>query len=73
LNNALDFLVKVRVVPFVTAIEQLSGITLYLPPIPKSKPSEKKDFVLPTANHDNRRAIAYLNSEALRVNSQTAL
>ena len=31
--NALDYLVKVKNVPFVEAVERISGVTAYTPPI----------------------------------------
>jgi hypothetical protein len=64
-NNALDFLVKVRGVPFVTAVEQLSGTVACQQSVAKSKPPEKRKFALPLANHDNHNVIAYLERRGI--------
>jgi len=64
--NALDYLVKVKGMAFMEAVECLSGRLLasYTPPPPVSK-SEKKELCLPEKNKDNRRVWAYLRSRGI--------
>jgi len=70
-NNALDYLVKVRCMPFAAAVETLAGAAacptaLPAKPIPKpGAPPGKIGFALPPRNTDNRRAIAYLQSRGI--------
>ena len=68
--SALDFLIKIRGIPFVDAVEQLTGKSLayYAPPptktLHKSSPPPKP-FVLPAPNKNNDRAIAYLRGRGI--------
>lgn len=64
--NALDYLVKVKGMTFMEAVECLSGRLLasYTPPTPVQK-EEKKQLCLPEQNKDNRRVWAYLNSRGI--------
>lgn len=64
--NALDYLVKVKGMSFLEAVECLSGRLLasYTPPPPAPK-TEKKELCLPERNKDNRRVWAYLRSRGI--------
>ena len=69
--SALDFLVKVRGVDFVDAVQTLTGGAAVsykqVAPIPKahSPPKPSKPFVLPKQNKNNDRAIAYLRGRGI--------
>lgn len=60
--NALDFLIKVRDMSFVDAVETLTGRTdvSYSPAPVQSKSNEPKELILPERNDNERRVIAYL-------------
>lgn len=64
--NALDYLVKVKGMSFMEAVECLSERLLasYTPPPPVPK-TEKKILCLPEQNKDNRRVWAYLRSRGI--------
>lgn len=64
--NALDYLVKVKGMSFLEAVECLSGRLLasYTPTPPAPK-TEKKELFLPERNKDNRRVWAYLRSRGI--------
>ena len=78
-HSALDFLVKVRGLHFVDAVKSLTdGVhhsinhenssykTAEPPkPKPKAKPKPKKPFVLPKANKNSDRVIAYLRGRGI--------
>jgi hypothetical protein len=70
-NNALDFLVKVRGLSFVDAVENLTGTAFHgVAPMMKPEPKpgaqpEKNDFLLPPRNTDHRRVTAYLLSRGI--------
>jgi len=69
--NALDFLVKVRGVDFVDAVQSLTdGLVLSSykePPTPKAKspPNPPKPFKLPPPNKNNDLAISYLRGRGI--------
>ena len=69
--SALDFLVKVRSMDFVDAVQSLTdGVFLSQDrdkPIPKAKPPPKppKPFNLPPANKNNDRVVAYLRGRGI--------
>lgn len=60
--NALDFLIKVRDMSFIDAVETLTGRTdvSYTPAPAQSKINEPKELILPEKNDNERRVIAYL-------------
>jgi hypothetical protein len=64
--GSLDFLIKVRGVKFVEAVEMLTGgrATDYALPQPSAE-RERKTFQLPAASRNNDRAIAYLRSRGI--------
>ncbi len=70
-SGALDFLVKVRGVDFVTAVQSLTdrtAITSYQEkPVPKinSPPKTAKPFALPPASVNNDRVYAYLRGRSI--------
>lgn len=65
--NALDYLVKVKDVPFVEAVERISGVTAYTPPTTarteKAKPP--KVLLLPKASRCASHAYNYLRSRGI--------
>ena len=66
--TALNYLIKVRGYNFVSAVETLAGITpthTRTNPTKHKPPPEKRQFILPPRNQDNRRVIAYLQSRAI--------
>ena len=65
--SALDYLVKVRGLDFVSAVRYLCDRAGYVPPSPiyTAKPPTKKIFCLPPANADNERVICYLRARGL--------
>lgn len=65
--SALDYLVKVREMDFVSAVRYLCDKAGYIPP-PQTctaKPPKKKPFCLPPANANNERVICYLRARGL--------
>ena len=64
--GSLDFLMKVRGVGFVDAVEMLTGEKAIQYNVPPPKPAqERKPFYLPLAHKNNDRAIAYLRSRGI--------
>ena len=65
--NALDYLVKVKDVPFVEAVERISGVTAYTPPIASRTDMVKKHKVLllPKASRCATHAYNYLRSRGI--------
>jgi len=70
--STLDFLVKVRGMEFVEAVQALtdgqntqSRQSQRLPPKINSPPKQPKPFTLPTANANNDRVIAYLRGRGI--------
>lgn len=67
-NNALDFLVKVRRMPFVDAVKTICGNQAVIEQAPSPKPEKKKPnkpFRPPPKAETNREAIAYLQSRGI--------
>jgi len=73
-HSALDFLIKVRGIPFVEAVESLAGGAA--PSSHRDKPESKiqpaeykststKPFILPTPNKNNDRVTAYLRGRGI--------
>lgn len=65
--NALDYLVKVKDVPFVEAVERISGVAAYTPPTTTRTEKEKKPKVLllPKASRCATHAYNYLRSRGI--------
>lgn len=65
--SALDYLLKVREMDFVSAVQLLNNSMGYIPPPPvyTTKPPEKKPFLLPEANENNDRVFKYLTARGL--------
>ena len=64
--NALDYLIKVKEVPFMEAVERITGQAAYQPQqshLPK--PEKPKVLLLPQANPNTSRVHAYLRSRGI--------
>jgi len=61
-RSALDYLIKVRGMEFVDAVQHLCGCTGYDPPLPvyMARPPSKPQFVLPKPYVNNERILRYL-------------
>lgn len=66
--NALDYLIKVKQVPFLEAVERITGQAAYQPQrhYPK-KPEKPKVLLLPNASRSTSRVHAYLRSRGIDV------
>lgn len=66
-RSALDYLIKVRGMEFVEAVQHLCGCTGYTPPPPvyTTKPPPKLPFVLPKPYANNDRALRYLTGRCI--------
>ena len=65
--NALDYLVKVKEVPFVEAVERISGVAAYTPPTTArtEKAKKPKVLLLPKASRCATHAFNYLRSRGI--------
>ena len=65
--SALDYLIKVREMDFVSAVRYLCGKAGYVSPAPAytSKPHMKKLFALPPANTSNDKVLQYLTARGI--------
>ena len=65
--NALDYLVKVKDVPFVEAVERISGVAAYTPPATArtEKTRKPKVLLLPKASRCATHAYNYLRSRGI--------
>ena len=65
--NALDYLVKVKDVPFVEAVERISGVAAYTPPTASrtEKVKNPKVLLLPKANRCATHTFNYLRSRGI--------
>ena len=65
--NALDYLVKVKDVPFLEAVERISGVAAYTPPTTNrtEKAKKPKVLLLPKASRCATRAFNYLRSRGI--------
>ena len=61
-RTALDYLIKVRGMDFVGAVETLSG---YRAPLPQQRPKPAKPFTLPTASRFPSAVVAYLQDRGI--------
>ena len=66
-KNVIDYLVKVRGFSFVDAVKHLAGddVSRVYPVPVKKAPLERKPFILPSRNKDNKRVIAYLEGRGI--------
>ncbi len=63
--NALDYLIKVRELPFTEAVERITGQVAYLPRQAPPKLIKPKVLLLPRASRDTSRVYAYLRSRGI--------
>lgn len=63
--NALDYLIKVRELPFTEAVERITGQVAYLPRQAPPKLIKPKVLLLPRASPDTSRVYAYLRSRGI--------
>ena len=63
--NALDYLIKVKEVPFMEAVERITGQVAYQPRQSQPKPEKPKVLLLPQANPNTSRVHAYLRSRGI--------
>ncbi len=66
-RSALDYLIKVRGMEFVEAVQHVCGCTRYapLPPAFTVKPPKKLPFVLPRPYANNERVLRYLTGRGI--------
>ncbi len=67
-KTALDYLIKVKEMPFVEAVERITGqaaITPISAPAPKPKPQQEKVLLLPKPNRSCHYVINYLRSRGI--------
>ena len=66
--SALDYLVKVREMDFVSAVRQICGRSGHTPASAyTSKPPPKQPFILPERNGNNDRVIGYLQARGIHL------
>lgn len=63
--NALDYLIKVKDVPFMEAVERIIGQVAYQPQHTRTEPTKPKVLLLPQASPDASRVHAYLRSRGI--------
>ena len=63
--NALDYLIKVKEVPFMEAVERITGLVAYQPRQSQPKPEKPKVLLLPPANPNTSRVHGYLRSRGI--------
>ena len=65
--NALDYLIKVKEVPFMEAVERIAGQAAYLTPtrVDSSKPKREKILLLPKSYRWATKAYNYLRSRGI--------
>ena len=63
--NALDYLIKVKEVPFMEAVERITGQVAYQPRQSQPKPEKPKVLLLPQANPSTSRIHSYLRSRGI--------
>jgi hypothetical protein len=66
-RSALDYLIKVRGMPFPEAVIQIDGQAAIAPPVLSrtQEPIEPKKLLLPEKNENNDRVIAYLTRRGI--------
>lgn len=63
--NALDYLIKVKEIPFMEAVERITAQVAYQPRQSQPKPEKPKVLLLPQANRSTSRVHAYLRSRGI--------
>ena len=63
--NALDYLIKVKEVPFMEAVERITGQVAYQPRQSTPEPKKPKVLLLPQASPSTSRVHAYLRSRGI--------
>ena len=63
--NALDYLIKVKELPFMEAVERITGEVAYQPRQSLPKPEKPKVLLLPQANPNTSRVHGYLRSRGI--------
>ena len=64
--NALDYLIKVKEIPFLEAVERITGQVAYQPQqLHPAKPEKPKVLLLPNASRSTSRVHAYLRSRGI--------
>lgn len=64
--NALDYLIKVKELPFLEAVERITGQTAYQPQRPHTaKPEKPKVLLLPNTSRSTSRVHVYLRSRGI--------
>ena len=63
--SALDYLIKVKDVPFMEAVERITGRVAYHPRPSQPKPEKPKVLLLPQASPSTSRVHAYLRSRGI--------
>lgn len=63
--NALDYLIKVKDIPFMEAVERITGQAAYQPQQHRPKPEKPKVLLLPQASPSTGRVHAYLRNRGI--------
>ena len=64
-KSALDYLIKVREMPFTDAVSVITGRAAAMPPASISQPPQKPDLLLPEKNSTNDIVKAYLSKRGI--------
>lgn len=65
-KSALDYLIKVKGLPFTEAVEMLAGQTAVREPLPRPAPKmQGKKLLLPMPNRTHTQAVSYLKSRGI--------
>lgn len=65
-KSALDYLIAVKGIPFIEAVEILAGRTANEPPVPsRVKETKEKKLLLPMPGSTHTHAVSYLQSRGI--------
>lgn len=65
-KSALDYLIAVKGIPFIEAVEILAGRTANEPPVPsRAKEIKEKKLLLPMPGSTHTHAVSYLQSRGI--------
>ena len=66
-RSALDYLIKVKDVPFTEAVEIITGQAAAMPPVfvSQAKPEKPKTLLLPKASRSTERVVRYLSGRGI--------
>ena len=66
-KTALDYLIKVKELPFTEAVERIVGRAAERPPVfhARAQPEKPKTLLLPPKSNSNTRVISYLKSRGI--------